>query len=430
MTGFRLVIAAAVLGSALLAPRAEAACVVAVRVDGVVHPVTVEMLGRAIQQAEQQGCALVLMELNTPGGFLEATREATEKMLASGVPVAAYVTPSGGRAASAGFFLLEAADVAAMAPGTHTGAAHPVLLAGTPDETMKRKIENDAAASLRTLVDRRGRNSALAEKAVLESKSFTDQEAMKDHLVDLVAADERDLLAQLSRREIKRFDGRTVSLNLEGATILRYEPTVRLRIQAALADPNIALALTLLGALGIYVEFTSPGVILPGVAGAIALVLGLSALSVLPLNWTGVTLLLLAMALFVLELKFASHGILGTGATVSLILGALLLIDSPIPEMRIQIATALAIALPFAAIVMFLVTIVVKARVRKPDTGKESIIGAEAVALTALSPDGQVLYHGEIWQARASQPVVAGGHVRITEIKGLELFVEPSPSGE
>ena len=414
----------------LLAVVLQAApCVVSVSVDGVVHPVTAEIVGRAITQAEQQNCRLVLILLDTPGGFLEATRAIIERIESSSVPVASFVTPSGGRAASAGFFLLQAADVAAMSPGTHTGAAHPVLLLGTPDETMKKKIENDTSASLRTLVDRRGRNTALAEKAVVESKSFTDQEALKDHLVDLVARDERDLLVQLNHREIRRFDGRKVTLDLDGATITPYEPALRLRVQSYLTDPNLALALTLIGALGIYVEFTTPGVILPGVAGAISLILGLSALSVLPLNWTGVALLLLALVLFVLDLKLASHGVLSVGATIALVLGAVMLVDSPIPEMRIHLSTAIALAVPFALISFFLVTLIIKARLRRPDTGREAVVGALGVALTDLTPTGRVAYHGEIWQARASKPVAAGATVRITALNGLELSVDPQTEG-
>jgi membrane-bound serine protease (ClpP class) len=423
----RLLLASLLLGG--VAPLWPAPCVVTVEIDSVIHPVTAEIVARGIDQARQAGCQLVLLHLNTPGGFLDATRAIIEKIVSSPVPVAAYVSPGGGRAASAGFLILEAADIAAMAPGTHTGAAHPVLLVGSPDDVMKKKIENDTAAELRTLTDRRGRNSPLAEKAVLESRSFTDQEALREHLIDLIASSDSDLLKQLNTREVRRFDGRTQTVETDNARLIPYELTIRQKVQSALSDPNLALALTVLGALGLYVEFSSPGFIFPGVAGGILLLLGLSSLAVLPLNWTGVALLLLALALFVLEAKYTSHGVLGTGAAVSMVLGALFLIDSPIPEMRIHLSTALGLTLPFAVITALLVTLVVRARLAKPATGLESAIGASAVALTPLNPTGQVLYHGEVWQARASAELPAGSPVRITAVTGLTLSVEPNPTG-
>src|SRR5689334_7340903 len=252
---------------------------------------------------------------------MDAMRQSIEKMLASPVPVVTYVTPSGGRAASAGFFLLETGDVAAMAPGTNTGAAHPVVIGSQMDPIMKQKVEQDATALLRSICAKRGRNSSLAEKAVLESKSFTDQEALAEHLIDLVAADDRELLAKLDGREITRFDGRKQTLHLAGAAITQYELNTRQKILAAIADPNIALILLVLGALGIYVEFTSPGLIAPGVAGAILALLGLAALSMMPINWLGAALLILALVLFVLEAKYTSHGILGIGGAVAMVLG-------------------------------------------------------------------------------------------------------------
>ncbi|MBI5084344.1 MAG: nodulation protein NfeD [Acidobacteria bacterium] len=311
-----------------------------------------------------------------------------------------------------------------MAPGTRAGAAHPVMLAGTPDEILKKKIESDTAAGLRTLTDRRGRNTAMAQKAVLESQSFTEQEALREHLIELVASSDADLLGRLNGREVKRFDGRIVKLELGGVRVIDYIPTLRQDIQTALSDPNLALAFTLLGVLGIYLEFTSPGLILPGVAGAVLLVLGLSSLSVLPLNWTGVVLLVMAVALFILEAKIASHGILGGGGVVAMVLGSLLLVDSPVPEMRIRLSTALLLTLPFALISAFLVTLVVRARLRRPATGGETYAGSEAVTLTALSPEGKVLFRGDIWNARAEREIPANSQVRITSRRGLELMVE------
>lgn len=408
-----------------LPPAVAAQCVVAVDLDGVVHPVTVEILKDASNQAARSGCALLLLRIDTPGGFLEATREASGAILASKPPVAAWVTPSGGRAASAGFFLLETADLAAMAPGTRTGAAHPVMLAGTPDDTLMKKIANDAAASLRAVVERRGRNIKAAESAVLESKSFTDQEALKEGLIEIIAASQADLLRQISSRPIRRFDGAQTKIDVASARVIEYQPTLRQKVQKSLADPNLALGMALLGAIGLYLEFTSPGLILPGVAGAILLVLGLASLAVLPLNWSGVALLLIAAVLFALEVKIASHGILGVGGAVALVLGAVLLVDSPVPELRIQLSTAVTLALPFAAIVLFLVSLIVRARLAPPQTGREGFKNGVATAITDLAPRGQVVFRGEVWQARAPCEIKAGATVRVTGLEGLELKVEP-----
>jgi membrane-bound serine protease (ClpP class) len=396
-----------------------------VDLDGIIHPVTVEILSSAIEQAKQEHASLLLVRLNTPGGLMDAMRESIEKILASPVPVVIYVTPSGGRAASAGFFLLEAADVAAMAPGTNTGAAHPVLVGGQMDPIMKQKVEQDASALLRSVTAKRSRNSALAEKAVLESKSFTDQEALTDHLIDVEAADEHELLSKLEGREITRFDGHKQVLHLEGSTVTTYEKNTRQRILAAIADPNIALILLVLGALGIYVEFTSPGLIAPGIAGAILALLGLSALSMLPISWLGASLLVLALTLFVLEAKYTSHGILGIGGAVAMVLGAMLLVNSPLPEMRIKLATAVALALPFSAITILLVSLVMRARANKVVTGTEAMIGETGVASSALEPDGMVFVRGEYWKAVSPAPLPAGAQVRVTGIEGLRLTVEP-----
>jgi len=404
--------------------------VIAVDIDGVVHPVTAEIVGRAIEQARQENAEIVLVRLNTPGGLSDATRQIIEKIVASPVPVVTFVTPSGGRAASAGFFILGAGDIAAMAPGTNTGAAAPVLLGQEMDPVMRQKVQNDAAASLRSLATKRGRNSALAEKAVLESKSFTDKEALENRLIDLIATDEADLLKKLNGREAVRFDGRKQTLHLESALVVVYQKTWRETIMSAIADPNLALVLLVIGALGIYVEFSSPGLIVPGVAGAILVLLGLSALSVLPINWVGVALLLLAIALFILEAKFASHGVLGAGGTLAMILGALLLIDSPLPEMRIHLPTAIGLALPFAIITTFLVSLVIRARVRKVVTGTAGMIEEVGVAYTPLTPGGKVFIHGEYWEAVCTAPVEAGARVRVTAVLGLTLKVEPAPQDQ
>jgi membrane-bound serine protease (ClpP class) len=399
--------------------------VIAVDIDGVVHPVTVEIITHALEQARRESADLVLIRLNTPGGLMDAMRRTVEKIVASPAPVVTYVTPSGGRAASAGFFILLSGDIAAMAPGTNTGAASPVLLAGEMDAVMRRKVENDAAAMLRGIAGKRGRNSALAEQAVLESKSFTDKEALENRLIEVVARDEPDLWRQLEGREVVRFDGRKQALRVAGATVVNYELTWREHLMSAVSDPNIALVLLVLGALGIYVEFSSPGLIAPGVAGGIMVLLGLSALSVLPINWIGAALLLLAVALFILEAKFASHGVLGTGGAVAMVLGAVLLVNSPIPEMRVRLATAVGITLPFAAITMFLLSLVVRARASKVMTGSSGLVDQAAIAYSPLNPTGKVFVHGEFWDAVSSRPVEPGARVKITAVDGLILKVEP-----
>jgi membrane-bound serine protease (ClpP class) len=399
--------------------------VIAVDIDGVVHPVTAEIVTHALEQARRESADLVLVRLNTPGGLMDAMRRTVERIVASPVSVVTYVTPSGGRAASAGFFILLSGDVAAMAPGTNTGAASPVLLAGEMDAVMRKKVENDAAALLRGIAGKRGRNSALAEQAVLESKSFTDKEALENRLIDLVARDESDLLRQLEGREVVRFDGRKQVLRVAGATVVNYELTWREQLVSAVSDPNIALVLLVLGALGIYIEFSSPGLIAPGVAGGIMVLLGLSALSVLPINWIGAALLLLAVALFILEAKFASHGVLGAGGAVAMVLGAVLLINSPIPEMRVRVTTAVGITLPFAAITVFLLSLVLRARAGKVVTGASGLVDQAAVVHTPLNPAGKVFVHGEFWDAVSSRPVEPGARVKITAVEGLVLKVEP-----
>ena len=416
------------LAFALMAQAAASAApkVIAVDVDGMVHPVTTDIVGSALKQAKAEDASLVIIRLNTPGGLMDAMRATIEKMIASPVPVVTYVAPSGGRAASAGFFLLEAGDVAAMAPGTATGAAHPVLMGGEMDAVMKQKVENDAAAYMRSICTKRGRNSTLAESAVRESKSFTEREALDQKLVELVAGSERELLAALDGRIVTRFDGTTVTLHTAGAEIVPYHRTIRERVISSIADPNIALILLVIGALLIYGEFTHPGLIAPGVAGTIMVLLGLSALSVLPINWLGAALIVLAFGLFLLEVKIASHGVLGAGGAIALLLGAVILIDSPAPEMRIHWSTAIALTIPFSAITIFLLTIALRARRNKIETGSEGMIGQLGSAVTAIAPEGKVFVHGEYWDAVASAPIPSGAPVRVVSIDRLKLTVEPA----
>jgi membrane-bound serine protease (ClpP class) len=408
-------------------PVPAAPIIIAVNVDGMVHPITAEIVGSAIARAKQVNASLVLIRLNTPGGLMDAMRETIAKIVSSPIPVVTYVAPSGGRAASAGFFLLESGDIAAMAPGTNTGAAHPVVVGTELDAVMKQKVENDAAAYLRSICSRRGRNSVLAETAVRESKSFTEREALDQRLADLVAPNDQALLAALNGRVVTRFDGSSQTLRTAGATIEEYEKSLRQIVVSAIADPNIALVLLVIGALGIYVEFSSPGLIAPGVIGAIMVLLGLSAMSVLPINWLGAALMLLAFTLFGLEVKIASHGILGAGGALAMVLGAVMLIDSPVPELRIRWSTAIALALPFSAITVFLLSLALRARRNKVETGREGMIGQVGAAITELAPEGTVFVHGEYWDAVSASPLPAGAQVRVTAIDKLKLTVEPVP---
>src|SRR6266852_5766656 len=398
-------------------------------VHDTIHPITDEYVGRALAIAERNKDQAVLIELNTPGGLLESTRDIIEKIIASPVPVIIYVTPSGSRAASAGFFILEAADVAAMAPGTNTGAAHPVTLGGGKiDDVMKQKMENDSAALMRSVVSKRGRNVGIAESAVRESKSFTDQEALSQKLIDYIASNEEELFKQIDGKAIKRFNGQTITLKLTGQAILPFEMTLKQRILAFIMDPNIAFILLAIGALALYAEFNHPGAVLPGTVGVVFILLAVFALNLLPVRFAAVVLILASFALFALEAKFAAHGVLAIGGMVTMILGGLLLVDGPIPEMRVHLLTALAVSVPLGAITVFLMSIALKARANKVVTGAQGLVGEIGIAQTPLSPRGKVFVHGEIWDATSTVGVAAGQTVVVQEVDGLQLLVAPSPS--
>ena len=396
-----------------------------VTVDGAIHPITDEYIGRALEQAKAQHADAVLIELRTPGGLVDSTREIIEKIIASPVPVIVYVGPSGARAASAGFFLLESADVAAMAPGTNTGAAHPVLLTGKVDDVMKAKMENDAAAFMRSFVSKRGRNVELAESAVRESKSWTDQEAMQNKLIDLVASSESDLLKQLDGREIKRFDGSKTTLRVANKQVVDFHLSVRQRILGWLMDPNITFLILAIGALALYAEFNHPGAVIPGVVGLIFVLLAVFALGLLPTRFAALTLILAAFVLFALEAKFQSHGVLGVGGIVALTLGGLFLVDGPIPEMRVKLWTALGVSVPLGLITIFLMTIALRARKNKITTGIQGLIGEIGVVQAPLSPYGKIFVHGEIWNAHAAGDLPVGTQVVVRRVEGLRLEVEP-----
>ncbi|MGC9292244.1 MAG: NfeD family protein [Acidobacteriaceae bacterium] len=388
-----------------------------------IQPVSAEYLARGLHDAADHHAQAVLVELDTPGGLLDSTRAMVESIEHSPVPVILYVAPTGSRAASAGFFILESADIAAMAPGTNTGAAHPVLEGQTMDPVMKQKIENDAAAFLRSYVTHRNRNAQAAEAAVRESKSYTDKEALDLHLIDLVAANDTALLDALNGTTITRFDGATVVLHTANATIVTFPPNARERILGDLMDPNLAVVLFVIGALLIYLEFNVPGTIVPGSLGTLLVLLSLFALNLLPIEFTAVALLLGALVLLLLEVKFSSHGVLALAGIVCLVFGLLTLVNGPIPEMRVHLSTALATGIGFGLITVFLTTIAFRARRNKVQVGSETLLGAIAIVQTPLAPEGQVMLRGELWQARSAAPVAVGEKVRVLGRDGLLLTV-------
>src|ERR1700677_925516 len=409
---------------------AASAEVLKVVVDDTIQPITQEYISRAIDQAQRNNDQAVLIEINTPGGLVDSTRKIIESITSSKVPVIVYVAPSGARAGSAGIFILEAADVAAMAPGTNAGAAHPVTLYGKPDDTMMKKIENDAAALMRSVAAKRGRNVELAESAVRESKSFTEQEALDKKLIDYVARNEQDLFRQISGKNFKRFDGSTATLDLVGQPIRDYEMTLKERILSYIMDPNITLIILMIGALCLYVEFNHPGAVVPGTIGVIFIVLAAFAMHLLPIRFAALAMILVAFLLFAAEAKFASHGVLTAGGIILLTLGGLLLVDGPIPEMRVRFLTALAVAVPLGIITAFLMGIAVRARRNKIVTGEQGLIGEIGVAETTLAPAGKVFVHGELWDAVSAAPVPAGERVVVKQVDGLTLRVDPVAAGK
>jgi membrane-bound serine protease (ClpP class) len=394
-----------------------------------IQPISASYLERGLRRAAQMGCAAVVIEMGTPGGLLTSTRVMVSAIEASPVPVIVYVAPSGSRAGSAGFFLLEAADIAAMAPGTNAGASHPILEGTTMDPVLKQKLENDTSAFLRSYVSRRGRNVPAAEDAVLHSKSYTDQEALQLHLIDVIAPNVDALLQQLNGRQITRFSGSTTTLHFENARIDHFAPSVRERILGALTDPNLSVLLLILGGLLIYMEFNAPGTIIPGTLGTLLVLLALFALNLLPLEHAGVALMIAAVVLFVLDIKFATHGILGLAGTACLIFGLLTLVDGPIPEMRVALGTAIGAGAGFGILTIFLTTIALRARRNKVTTGGDALLGEVAVAQTALDPMGQVLVRGELWQAHALAGAQPGDRLRIVSRNGLLLEVERDQQG-
>jgi membrane-bound serine protease (ClpP class) len=408
--------------------------------EGIIHPITAEFFDEVVAHADTTNAAVVVLVLRTPGGLLESTRTIVSRMIAARTPVVVFVGPSGARAASAGFIIALAADVAVMAPGTHIGAAHPVSAGGDESkgsETMAKKAASDVAAYARTLAVARGRNAALAAEAVTESRAFTNREALEASppLIDFVAADVADVLRQLDGRAITRFDGRAATLETTGIVTERREMTRRQRFLSAIAHPQIAYFLLTLGMLGLTVELWNPGSVLPGVAGGLCLLLAFFAFQVLPVDTTGLLLVLFGLALLILELKVPSFGVLGIGGTISLLIGSVMLTNE-IPGVSVGYHVIVPVVLALAGIIVVLGRLALTAQRSLPVTGVEGLIGAPGQSLTAVGPAqaGQIRVHGEIWRAKSATELEAGQNVRVLAVEGLTLTVEraesPSAGGE
>jgi membrane-bound serine protease (ClpP class) len=406
--------------------------VVLAQLADVIHPITAEYVVDTLADAERRGASLFVLQIDTPGGLDSSMRDIIQAFLASPVPICLYVGPSGARAASAGFFMAMAADVVAMAPGTNMGAASPVAVGGAqPDETMAKKLMQDAEAYMRSLADQSGRPSDLAAEAVSDGRSFSAAEALAAGLADYLVDDFDALLGVLEGTRVRKA-GRDIELRLEDPEIITVEPSLRQKILAIIANPQVAYMLMLMGLAGLYFELSTPGAILPGVLGGMSLVLALLAFQVLPISYAGLALIALAIVFFIIEIKVTSYGLLTIAGLVSFVLGSLMLVPGPIPEMRLQLSFVLPTALGVASLAAFLVTLVVRAHRSQVQTGPAGLVGESGTARGDLEPGvlGTVFVHGELWRARSDAPVAAGQTVEVTEVgrTGMELRVRPYPT--
>jgi len=415
----------AVLAAAAVA-RADAPLVRHLKIEGVVSPIMAEFIVEGIEEAEAARASLVVVSLDTPGGLDPSMRKIIKKILASKVPVAVYVWPPGGRAASAGTFITLAAHVAAMAPNTSIGAAHPVTLGmggEGADEAMTEKITNDAASYIKSLARRRGRNEKWAELAVRKSASLSAEDAVTENVVDFVAENFDDLLKKVDGRKVKAA-GREVVIKTKGARVEEFTPDFRQRLLAVLTDPNVAYILLIIGFYGIIFELSNPGSILPGVAGGICIILAFYALSTLPVNYAGVGLIVFAIILFLAEIKITSHGLLAVGGTISMLLGSILLINTPAQYLRISWAVIIPAVVTTLLFFLFAVGMGLRAQRRKPTTGDKGMVGERGRATTAVGPaGGQVFVRGEYWRATAAEAIPAGGSVEVVRADGLLVEV-------
>ncbi|MCZ6695022.1 MAG: ATP-dependent Clp protease proteolytic subunit [Acidobacteria bacterium] len=419
---------ACVLGLTLAGPAAAdgESLVYTVTLDDVVHGVTARYVINALDKANEADAALFILKLNTPGGSMEAMEDMIHAITSSKAPVVVFV--NGSKAASAGFFLTIAADVAVMAPGTRIGAAHPVMLPKVQEEDspMDHKIENDAAAYVRSLATNRGRDAEAAEEAVRESRSFTEREALSLGLIDYICNSEGEILEVLDGKEIQRFNGETETLDLARVRIESLDMTGRERFLTVLANPALAASLLLLGLLGLYIEFTHPGLIAPGVVGGIFIILFVLSTEALPVNWIGVALIILGLILFILEIKVASYGLLSLGGIGSLVLGSVLLFRDAegIPGLGAARGVILGVAITAAILMAILTSLVVRAFRTRSVSGASGLVNEVGTALTDLEPEGRIFVHGEYWNARSERPVRKGARVRVTGVVALRLDVE------
>lgn len=413
-------------------PEEEPRRVMVIRIDSAIHPVTAEYIVESLAEADENRVEALVIELNTPGGLLTSTRNISKAMLSARTPVVVYVAPSGAQAASAGFFLLMAGDIAAMAPGTNSGAAHPVGGQGEDIEGhMGKKVEEDAAATIRSLARQHGRNVELAEQAVLESRSFDAEEALENGLIDFVTPSVPQLLEEIDGMEVEKLGEEKKILRTAGAQIQTRPMSPIQSFLAVLAQPELAAILMFLGMLGIYIEITHPGSMLPGVVGAICLILGFFALSVLPINYAGFALMLLAMVLFFAETQVPSFGVLSLGGTISLVLGGMMLFKDVDPSLAVSPWLFVTLGGTVALVMSGLSMKALQMRRRQATTGREGLLGERAVTRGELAPRGKVFVHGEIWNAVAqdlkeNESVAAGASVEVVAVEGLTLLVKPS----
>ena len=397
-----------------------------IEVDGIINPATAKFIIDSIDEATQQGAQCLIIQLDTPGGLMESMRIIVKKELASTIPIIVYVAPGGARAASAGVFVTMAANIAVMAPGTHIGAAHPVTLGGgegKESKTMTDKIVNDTVASIKNIAKTRGRNVDWGEKAVVKSVSITDEEALKLNVIDLIAPDIPTLLAKIDGRIVK-FDGVTRTLHTKGVQPKPIKMSWREKLLDVISNPQIAYYLLMLGGMGIFFELSNPGAILPGVVGGIFLILAFYALQVLPVNYAGLALILFAIILFIAEIKVVSHGLLAVGGIISLFLGSLMLFRSPAEYMRLSLSVIIPAVLVTSAFFIFAATMAIRARLKKPTTGLEGLIGETGITSTSLAPEGKVSIHGEFWNAASDGNIDKGEMVQVIGVTNLKLRVK------
>lgn len=396
-----------------------------IEVDGIINPATARFITESIDQATRQGAQCLIIKLDTPGGLMDSMRMIIKKMLSASIPVIVYVAPSGARAASAGVFITMAAHIAVMAPTTHIGAAHPVNLGeGKENKAMSEKIVNDTVSYIKTIAKNRGRNADWGEKAVRQSVSITSEEALRLKVIDLISPDVQDLLSRIDGKVIKLEGGIARTLLTKGVIPRSVQMSWRYKILDIIANPTIAYILLMLGIYGVFFELSNPGAILPGVVGGIFLILAFFALQMLPINFAGLALILFAVVLFIAEIKVMSHGLLAVGGVVSLLLGSLMLIESPTDYMRISLGVIIPAVLVSAGFFIFAITMAIRARIKKPTTGKEGLVGETGIAATAISPEGKVSVHGEFWNAVSDEPIEKGEKVEVIGTINLKLKVK------